>query len=322
MSTNFDDVVARFPGKNVLVLGDVMLDHYIWGRVSRISPEAPIPVVEVERVSYMPGGAANVAANIAALGGNVYLAGVVGAHETGVRLKTLIRGANVIIDGLKVDGGRPTTMKTRIIAHNQQVVRVDHEHRRAIAEPVVQSLLNYILDTLSIMDVLLISDYAKGVTVPPLVKRVIHAAREHGKPVVVDPKGCDFSKYTGATIITPNTCEAAIAGDMEISDEASLVRVGQRLLHQIECEMVIISRSDQGMSVFERNGNVHHLPVTVREVYDVAGAGDTVVGTLALALSTGAQRLDCARIANHAAGIVVGKVGTALVTVEDLRRLF
>ena len=318
MSTTLRDIVARFPGKKVLVLGDVMLDEYIWGRVTRISPEAPVPVVEVERVSYMPGGAANVAMNIASLEGKVYLAGVVGADEAGERLRALFVSNGVNIDGLKVDTNRPTTVKTRVIAHDQQVVRVDRERRESIAESIVQELLAYILDTAASVDVLLISDYAKGVTVPDLLHRAIAVAREYGKPVVVDPKGRDFSKYRGATVITPNRLEAAAAVNGEITDEASLVYVGQALLHRLGCEAVLITRGEEGMSLFERNGSVTHLPAAAREVYDVTGAGDTVVASLSLALAAGGSIELCAKIANHAAGIVVGKLGTAIVGKNEL----
>ncbi|MBI1922668.1 D-glycero-beta-D-manno-heptose-7-phosphate kinase [Candidatus Poribacteria bacterium] len=320
MSAALGEVVARFSSKKVLVLGDVMLDEYIWGTVSRISPEAPVPVVEVERVSYMPGGTANVAMNIASLGGKVYLSGVVGDDEAGDRIKALFSNG-VNIEGLRVDAKRPTTLKTRVIAHNQQVVRVDRERREPIVEPIIQELLAYTLDTLPGVDVLLISDYAKGVTVPALLKQVIAVAKAHGKPVVVDPKGQDYTKYKGATVITPNRLEAEVAVNHKITDVASLIWVGQGLLHQTECKAVLITRGEEGMSLFEQNGGVIHLSAMAREVYDVTGAGDTVVGTLALGLATGADLVDCARVANYAAGIVVGKVGTAVVTMEELLRV-
>lgn len=321
MSAVLREVISKLPGKKILVLGDVMLDEYIWGSVSRISPEAPVPVVEVQRTSYMPGGAANVAVNIASLGGRVYLAGVVGADQAGERLRALFLSNGVKADGLKVDGRRPTTLKTRIIAHSQQVVRVDREVREPISEPLVRELSAYILEVITDVDALLVSDYAKGVTVPALLTRAISAAREHGKPVVVDPKGRDFSKYRGVTVITPNRVEAAQAVDGEITDEASLVGVGQRLLDQVACEAVLITRGEEGISLFEGSGRITHLPASSREVYDVTGAGDTMVGTLTLALATGADLIrDCARLANCAAGIVVGKVGTAVVTPGELEK--
>ena len=318
MSTTLQEVVARFPGKKVLVLGDVVLDEYIWGKVSRISPEAPVPVVEVERISYRPGGAANVAANIASLGGRVCLAGVIGSDEAGNRLKTLFLSNGVNIEGLRVDAERPTTLKTRVIAHNQQVVRVDREAREPIAESIVRELLAYTLKIIAGVDVLVISDYAKGVTVPALLRQVIVAARQHRKSVVVDPKGRNFSKYKGATVITPNREEAEVAVNEKITDEASLTQIGQRLLHQIGCEAVLITRGAEGMSLFEGNGRVTNLPAVARDVYDVTGAGDTVVGTLALALAAEAGLVDGARIANYAAGVVVGKLGTAVVAPSEL----
>lgn len=312
-------IISQFSGKKVIVLGDVMLDEYIWGEVSRISPEAPVPVVEVQRMSYMPGGATNVAMNIASLGGKVYLAGVVGADEAGERLRALFLSNGVNIDGLRVDQGQPTTLKTRIMARNQQVMRVDREVRKPITKAIMQELLAYILETIVGVDALLVSDYAKGVTVPTLLRGAIAAAKEHGKPVVVDPKGRDFSGYKGATVITPNQLEAALAVNEEIIDEASLVEVGQRLLHQVGCEAVLITRGEEGMSLFEGNGRVIHLPAVAREVYDVTGAGDTAVGVFTLALAAKTKLADCARIANCAAGIVVGKLGTAVVTPEELK---
>jgi D-beta-D-heptose 7-phosphate kinase/D-beta-D-heptose 1-phosphate adenosyltransferase len=298
-----------------------MLDEYIWGIVSRNSPEAPIPVVEVEQVSYAPGGVANVAVNITSLKGEVYLAGVIGTDEAAEKLKTLLSDNNVNFDGLKVDFERPTTLKTRIMAYNQQVVRVDREIRKHINEFIKQELLTYILNKIADVDVLLISDYAKGVIVEPLLKRVISAAKLYEKPVVVDPKGRDFLKYEGATIITPNLIEAAITANRDITDEASLIRVGQKLLHKTKCEAILISLGEKGMSLFESNGVMTHLPAVARQAYDVTGAGDTVVAIMALALATGAGLVDCIRIANCAAGIVVDKLGTNVVTIEELQKM-
>lgn len=314
-------IIARFAGKKILLVGDVMLDEYIWGIVSRNSPEAPISVVEVKQVSYAPGGVANVAVNITSLNGVVYLAGVIGSDEEAEKLKTLLSNSGVKVDGLKVDVERPTTLKTRVMAHNQQVVRVDREVRKHITESIRQKLLAYILNKIADVDVLIISDYAKGVIVEPLLQRVIYAAKLYEKPVVVDPKGRDFLKYKGATIITPNLREAANAGNGDIIDEASLTQVGQKLLHETKCEAILITLGEKGMSLFESKGVMTHIPALAKQVYDVTGAGDTVVAIMALALATGAELIDCIRIANYAASIVVNKLGTNVVTIEELQRL-
>ena len=316
--TRLQQIVARFRGKKILVLGEVMLDEYVWGRVSRISPEAPVPVVEVERVSHMPGGAANGAVNVASLGGKVLLAGVVGTDKTAEKLVSLLLDVGVNTRGLKVVDGRRTTLKTRVVAHDQQVVRVDREVRDPIDEAVADEIIAYIRASIADVDVLLISDYGKGVSVPGLLKEGIAAATELGKPVVVDPKGADFSKYKGATVITPNLSEVIAVANGDLSDEAVLVEAGRTMLREVGCEAVLITRGGDGMSLFEQHGIVTHVPTWARSVYDVTGAGDTVVATLALALAAHAELVDSARIANVAAGVVVGKVGTASVTMEEL----
>jgi rfaE bifunctional protein kinase chain/domain len=318
-SARLQEIAARFHGGKVLVLGEVMLDEYVWGRVSRISPEAPVPVVEVERVSHMPGGAANAAVNVASLGGDVLLAGVVGADSTAEKLDSLLRDVGIDTAGLKVVDGRATTLKTRVIAHQQQVVRVDREVGGPIDKAIVDDIIEYMLDSLAEVDGLLISDYAKGVSAPDVLSKGIAAAKALGKPVVVDPKGSDFSKYCGATVITPNRSEAVEASGVEISDDASVVLAGETLVREVGCDAVLITRGENGMSLFDEDGVVTHLPTFARAVYDVTGAGDTVAGTLALALATGAKLADCARIANVAAGVVVGKVGTAVLTAEELQ---
>ena len=313
------EVTGRFAGKKILVLGEVMLDEYVWGKVSRISPEAPVPVVEVDRVSHMPGGAANGAANAASLGADVVLAGVVGADDTAERLESLLLDAGVNTGGLKVVDGRRTTLKTRVVAHDQQVVRVDREVRDPIEEAMVDEIIEHVVGSIADVDALLISDYAKGVSVPGLIRQAITAATELAKPVVVDPKGSDFSKYERATVITPNLSEAMVAADGDIADEAVLVQAGHTLRRQVGCEAVLITRGGDGMSLFEQDGSVTHVPTAAQAVYDVTGAGDTVVATLALALAAQAELIEGARIANIAAGVVVGKVGTAVLTIDELQ---
>ncbi len=322
MKDRSEDIISQFEGKKILVLGDVMLDQYIVGKVSRISPEAPVPVVAMQKVFYSPGGAANVAMNVSCLGGKAYLAGLIGDDQEGEQLKHTFVSNGINIEGLIVDPERPTTSKTRIVAHNQQIVRIDREATHLISDAVMQELLVYSLRILDVVDIVLISDYAKGIAVPSLLKEVIRQAREQGKRVVVDPKGRDYSRYRGATVVTPNKQEAGQAVNREVIDEESLRYAGYTLLKELECEAILITRGEEGMSLFQDNGDVTHLPAAAREVYDVTGAGDTVVATLSLALATGAGWVDCARIANCAAGIVVGKVGTATVSIQELAQVF
>jgi rfaE bifunctional protein kinase chain/domain len=314
------NIVSHFEGKKVLVLGDVMLDEYIVGQVTRISPEAPVPVVAQRKVYYSSGGAANVAMNISSLGGKAYLVGLVGDDREGEQLKHTFVNNGINIEGLMVDSQRPTTLKTRIIAHAQQVVRVDREIVDPISEVVQQRLLSYAVSVLGDIDVVLISDYAKGMTVPALLRELIRHTKAQNKRIVVDPKGRDYTKYRYASVVAPNKREASQAVNGDVTDEDSLLYAGRNLLQNLECEAILITRGDEGMSLFQTNGDVTHLPAVAREVYDVTGAGDTVVATLSLALATGADWVDCAKLANEAAGIVVGKVGTATVDVQELQR--
>jgi len=318
MKDRLADIVSRFAGKKVLILGDMMLDEYIVGQVSRISPEAPVPVVARTKVFYSPGGAANVAMNVSNLVGKAYLVGVVGDDREGEQLRCAFVDNGINIGGVMVDPGRPTTSKTRIVAQGQQVVRVDRETTDAISDALMQKLLSYSLNILDDMDIVLVSDYAKGIIVSSLLQRIIHQARKRDKRIVIDPKGRDYSKYRGATVVTPNKQEAGQAVNIEVVDKESLLHAGYTLLKELECEAILITRGEEGMSLFQGGGDVTHLSTTVREVYDVTGAGDTVVATLSLASATGAGWVDCVQIANFAAGIVVGKVGTATVSLPEL----
>ena len=312
------DLVATLPGRCVLIVGDVMLDEYIWGEVRRISPEAPVPVVEVHRRTFAPGGAANVAANVAGLGGRALLGGVVGQDRQAAQLREALAERGVDPAGLIVDRDRPTTTKTRIVAHSQQVVRVDSEQRTSLRAELENALLGWVEEALDIAGACVLSDYAKGVVSPRLAERFIRLAREAGKPVIVDPKGTDYAKYRGATVVTPNVREAEQALNREINGRADLLEVGQHLLGVLDGSALLITRGGQGMSLFVNGADVVHIPAVARNVFDVTGAGDTVIGTLALALAAGIGLEQAARLANLAAGIVVGKVGTATVTVEEL----
>jgi D-beta-D-heptose 7-phosphate kinase/D-beta-D-heptose 1-phosphate adenosyltransferase len=313
-------LVDRFSGRKILVIGDVMLDEYIWGKVSRISPEAPIPVVHVQRENALPGGAANVANNLCALGGKVVLAGVIGRDAAAERmLKLLIReGVNTSL--LQRDPSRPTITKTRVIAHSQQVVRIDRENPQAVKTRIIDSLLTALERWLPRVDAVILSDYNKGLLTERLTQGVIALARKHGRIVTGDPKPSNLPKFRGVTVISPNQSEAEQAAGLKITNSSSLRRVGRKLLHDLECEAVLITRGEEGMSLFERDGHVSHIPTVAQEVYDVSGAGDTVISTLTLGLAAGGSFREAAVAANVAAGITVGEVGVATTTQAELKR--
>ena len=306
----------HFSDVRLLVIGDVMLDHYIWGRVDRISPEAPVPVVAVSKESIHLGGAANVAQNVVSLGGTVELCGVIGRDDYGGRILRELERLKIRTDGMIPDPDRPTTKKTRVIAHNQQVVRFDREHRGAVSEKIRRAVLEFVERRIRRVDGLIISDYAKGLVSAELMKELIGLAHENRVRVIVDPKVSHIPLYRGVDLITPNTAEALGAtglnhGPHESEDE--LARAGRILLDRLDCRAVLITRGEHGMSLFERTGKVTHIPTVAREVYDVTGAGDTVIATMALGLCAGAPMREAAVLANYAAGIVVGIVGTATV---------
>ena len=310
--------VERFSQAGVLVVGDLILDHYVWGKVSRISPEAPVPVVHVHSESLQLGGAANVYNNILSLGGKADLCGVVGADEGGRCLLKELGVRRHGRGGVVIDQDRPTTRKTRVIAHNQQVVRYDVERRTELKEPIQRRILRYVESRLREISCLVVSDYAKGVITAPLMAELIRLAALRRVPVIVDPKVEHFSYYKGATVVTPNHLEATQAAGLHGEDDQSIMEAGELIRQRLGCQSVLITRGEKGMTLFEPDGACLHIPTVARQVYDVTGAGDTVVGTLALALATGASIGDGAVLANHAAGIVVGVVGTATVTATQL----
>ncbi len=316
--------LERFPAVRLLVLGDVMLDHYVWGTVSRISPEAPVPVVAVRSETLQLGGAANVAQNILALGGQVDLIGVVGRDDNGQRLLAELRGKGLTTAGVLVDPQRPTITKTRVVAHSQQIVRYDREERRPVDGELRRSLLRYIHSRIADVQAIVVSDYAKGMVSRELMRALIRIARRRRVRVIVDPKVGHFPFYRGANVITPNTAEALQgAGVHEVAGAdrmAAVLTAGPRLCRRLGCEAVLITRGEHGMSLFQPPARVRHIPTVAREVYDVTGAGDTVIGTLALALGAGATLEEAALLANYAAGIVVGRIGTATVTADQIRR--
>ena len=312
--------VARFSRCRVLILGDVMLDEYMWGAVSRISPEAPVPVVAVQSESVKVGGAGNVATNVAALGGRATLVGLVGNDAAAERLSHELELHGVKGDGLVEDRSRPTTIKSRVVAGSQHVVRFDRESDAPLSRAVRAQVMAAVRQRLPEADVLLISDYAKGLVSPGLVREVLALAARYHRMVAVDPKVQNLLLFKRVTLVAPNHHEAAAAAHLTIRSEADLLRVGQVLLRRLKARGVLVTRGEQGMSLFEAGKPVVHIPTMAREVYDVTGAGDTVMGALSLALAAGATMGEAAVIANFAAGVVVGKRGTATVTRAELEQ--
>jgi D-beta-D-heptose 7-phosphate kinase/D-beta-D-heptose 1-phosphate adenosyltransferase len=310
--------IQRFPQASVLVVGDLILDHYVMGRVSRISPEAPVPVVHVESESLRLGGAANVFSNILALGGKADLCGVIGADESGRLLMKELGNKRSGRGGVVIDHDRPTTKKSRIIAHNQQIVRYDVEGRSELKPALQRRLLQYVESRLRELSCMVVSDYAKGVISATLMSELTRLAALRRIPVIVDPKVEHFSYYKGVTVITPNHLEATQAAGVHGDDDQAINEAGAMIRQRLGCQSVLITRGEKGMSLYEGDGESWHLPTRARQVYDVTGAGDTVIGTLALALSTGASVKTGAMLANCAAGIVVGMVGTATVSPKQL----
>ncbi|MBM4127127.1 MAG: D-glycero-beta-D-manno-heptose-7-phosphate kinase [Nitrospira sp.] len=310
--------VQRFPQASVLVVGDLILDHYVMGKVSRISPEAPVPVVHVESESLRLGGAANVFNNILALGGKADLCGVIGADESGRLLMKELGAKRSGRGGVVIDHDRPTTRKSRVIAHHQQIVRYDVEGRQELKATLQRRILHYVESRLRELTCVVVSDYAKGVISASLMSELTRLAALRKVPVIVDPKVEHFGYYKGVTVITPNHLEAAQASGVHGDDDQTINEAGAMIRQRLGCQSVLITRGEKGMSLYEADGASWHLPTQARQVYDVTGAGDTVIGTLALALSAGATMKDGAILANHAAGIVVGMVGTATVSPEQL----
>ena len=311
------DAVRRLARTSVLVVGDAMLDRYVYGAVNRISPEAPIPVVSVERDVAMPGGAGNVVRNLTALGAAVAFVSVVGDDQAGSDLTGLIGGQPNVEPWLLVQGGRTTTTKTRYIAQGQQLLRADHEVVAAIHPKLAERLIRIAGDALAATTVTVLSDYNKGVLMGNVPAQIIAAARAAGRKVVVDPKGDDYSRYAGADVITPNRRELTEATGMRVDSEAAIAAAGQSLRAAHGFGAVLVTRAEDGMTLVTE-GALQHFPAEAADVYDVSGAGDTVVATLAAGLAAGLDLAIAVRLANLAAGVVVGKVGTAVAREGDL----
>jgi D-beta-D-heptose 7-phosphate kinase/D-beta-D-heptose 1-phosphate adenosyltransferase len=315
------DLIPRFKRKKILVVGDIMSDKFVWGKVSRISPEAPVPVVEVTKETETLGAAANVAANITALGGNAILLGTIGKDVSGFALLSMLADKRINADYIITDVERPTSTKTRVIASHQQVVRVDREIKGTFTHETQTRLLRNLEDIIPQVDGVIISDYGKGVVNPAVLKKTIDIANKKGIPVTVDPKIENFKKYKKITTMTPNTKEATEGmGVIAPETEEDIAKLGRRILKMLGSKSLLITRGEKGMTLFE-SAKVTTIPTRAKEVYDVTGAGDTVIATMTLALSCGASYLTAAEIANFAAGIVVGKIGTATTTPDELKKV-
>jgi D-beta-D-heptose 7-phosphate kinase/D-beta-D-heptose 1-phosphate adenosyltransferase len=314
------EIIANFSRSGVLVVGDVMVDHFIWGNVSRISPEAPVPVVDVQKDSILLGGCANVLNNIYAMGGKAYITGVIGSDNIGKQLLSELREKKIETDGVVVEKGRPTTLKTRIVAHGQQMVRFDKENRRPIPQTSIDKILDYVKSLRKKIGAIVISDYNKGVVSKELIGGIKEIINDSGIFICLDPKLNNFSIYKGAHIITPNHHEVQRAAGIEITGTNGIQKLSEAVLKKYAFPAMLVTRGEEGMSLFENGRKIVHtyFPTQAKEVYDVTGAGDTVIGILALCLAARANMKEATSLANLSAGIVVGKVGTAIVSQKEL----
>jgi D-beta-D-heptose 7-phosphate kinase/D-beta-D-heptose 1-phosphate adenosyltransferase len=319
--TRASEILKTLGDRYVLVLGDVMLDEFVWGDVTRISPEAPVPVVDVRRESVHLGGAANVLANLVALGARGSVVGVVGSDGPGARLQAELRELVTQEGCLIIDNTRCSTTKTRIIAHSQLVVRADRESRVPVTAKVEDQIISCLKEALKEADAFVVSDYDKGVVTPRILREILPLAYEH-VPVLIDPKLRNFNSYRPATLVTPNHLEALRMSDSEDHSDDGSHTAAKVIREKLGCDAVLITRGDRGMMLLEADGRPVYVETAAREVYDVTGAGDTVIAALACALACGATMVEAAAFANRAAGIVVGKVGTATVSGDELLTSF
>ncbi len=316
------EIVSRFRGRRLLVLGDLMLDRYVWGKASRISPEAPVPVVEIERESEELGGAGNVVANLIRLGATARPVGLVGDDSAAERLLSRCQQLGADHSLILRDASRPTTTKTRIIAHHQQLVRADHESRQLADAATTRSLLDRACRALEEVEGVVISDYDKGALTPEFLNRFLPRARASSIPTFLDPKVRHFRHYQPVTLLKPNHREAERVTQIEITDQSSLDRAARSLLGIIDCEHLLITRGEEGMSLYSRDAAPVHIPAGTREVFDVTGAGDTVMATVSLAYCSGASAPEAAMVANQAASVVITKLGAATLTPDELLATF
>lgn len=317
-----DALLHKCQNLSLLVIGDLMLDHWVWGSVSRISPEAPIPVVDVDRYSYTPGGASNVVSNLLALGVKVRQLGVVGRDDAGRRLRALLRRSGADVSGVLTDDSRPTTLKTRIVAHSQQMVRADFESRAPLSPELQKLLLQQLEAALPGSAAVVFSDYDKGLFVPELASAMRELCQKSGRPLLGGPKPVNVERFAGCSLITLNAKEAAAATGLPTSNHEQVGRAGAALLTRLPGTHVLITRGEQGMTLFDKDGPVHHQKARAKQVFDVSGAGDTVLASLAWSLAAGASPAQAIEIASHAAAVVVTKVGTATATPQEIRACF
>ncbi len=310
--------LENFSKVKVLVVGDVMLDRYWWGSVNRISPEAPVPVVHLRETSLVAGGAANVAVNIAGLTAEPFLVGMIGDDIESELLPALLKESKISADYLIKLPNRQTTVKTRVVAHSQQVVRIDQESKINLTASEEEDIWAKISGLIKIVDLVIVSDYNKGFIKESLLKRLITTAAENNKFVLVDPKGKNYNKYYGATILTPNLKEIAEACGMDETEPNIIEQAGKKLLSNLNLEALLITQGEEGMTLLEKYKKPIHLTAKARKVYDVTGAGDTVIATLAVAIGAGLSLAESSNAANIAAGIVVEQVGTSAINFDDL----
>ena len=313
--------IDKFSSCRILVVGDVIMDEFLWGRVERISPEAPVPVVQVEEESLVLGGAGNVVNNIVSLGGQALLCGVIGNDAMGRELVHMLQKMNSPTHGLVVEDRRPTTIKTRVVAHSQQVVRVDREEREFVTEASIERITTTVKEQIGSIDAIVVADYGKGVVTRSLMDGMRSLSQGSQTILAVDPTVRNVALYKDVTLITPNHYEAQQMSGIQIEDDQSLRRAGAHLLEELGCQTVLITQGDKGMTLFEGNGKTTQIPTVARKVFDVSGAGDTVIATLALALAAGLTARQAAVLANLAAGVVVGEIGTATVSASRLKEI-
>ncbi|MGA9364708.1 MAG: D-glycero-beta-D-manno-heptose-7-phosphate kinase [Bacteroidota bacterium] len=312
------ELFENFRQKRVAVVGDLMLDRYFWGSVARISPEAPVPVVEIESESARLGGAANVANNIKSLGGEPILIGVIGNDNSASLLRDLMIESAFTTAGLVVDANRPTTVKTRVIAHSQHVVRIDRETRDEISYTLQHRILEVLRQNIHSVDAIIIEDYNKGVIVKSLIKQLVNLANEHKKVITVDPKFNNFFEYCGVTVFKPNIKEVEAVMGMRIADDVAVEEAGRAIIDRLQAENILLTRGEKGMTLFEQAGTITHVPAKTRKVADVSGAGDTVISTLTVALASGANVREATSLANYAGGVVCGEVGIVPIAKDAL----
>jgi D-glycero-beta-D-manno-heptose-7-phosphate kinase len=315
-----DSLFTAFSGKRIAIIGDLMLDRYYWGRVARISPEAPVPVVEIESEASRLGGAANVAHNIASLGGTPLMFGTVGRDDAGALFRELARAAGFSEEGVFDDPSRPTTCKTRVIAHNQHVVRIDRESKSEVDENIAGRILDSIGRRIGSLDAIILEDYNKGVLVKPLIREAIQLARSNRVMVAVDPKFDNFFEYAGVALFKPNRKEAEEALGMRLNSAESVEMAGREILKRLNAENVLLTLGAEGMSLFRKSGEALNVPTKAWSVADVSGAGDTVISTLTIALAGGATMIEAAALANYAAGVVCSEVGIVPINLGSLRK--